>query len=399
MLRFVLYIIPILIFSIFSTSIFLYNPILGSLEQTNSLSLPLHILLIVITFMTIICYGFTVKYNVGMKIMMFLTLFVIIGDFLSLLNNKFGLNNYIIIQNISYSLLWIGLVFIGYIVSNKIPEETDRVIKLIGLFIVPFLSILLLDLYNRLGSYSSGVDISFVLLMVLPSLSFVSGKKKYYLLVFASLILLLSLKRSIVLILLSVIFFNLFVFGRYSKNKIKLFFIMVLLILFCFLFLGIVNELTDGSLFLRFNNLADDGGSGRDSIYSDVLNIIYNSSELELLFGHGNFSVKYFLGVLAHNDYLELMCDFGIFALFYFVLFILYLLYNSFAIIIRKKIDYKYTLAFSISVLIFFLTGVFNCFISGIYVYPIAFQLGVYMGFINNIKHISNCKTIKAVSC
>lgn len=383
MLRFVLYIIPILIFSIFSTSIIFYNPILSSFEQNNKLSLPLHILLILIIFITIICYGSKVKYSISMKIIMFFALFVLIADIISVFNNKFGLNNYIILQNISYSFLWIGLFFVGYILTNKMPEEVVRVIKLIGLFIVPFLSILLLDLYNRLENYSSGIDMSFVLLMVLPSLSFVSGRKKYFLFVLASLVLLLSLKRSIVLILLSVIFLNLFVYGRYSKNKIKLFFITLLLVFSCFFFLDIVNRLTDGSLLLRFNSLADDGGSGRDSIYFDVLNIIYDSSELELLFGHGNFSVKYILGVLAHNDYLELMCDFGAFALFCFVLFIIHLFYCCLKNIVRKNI-YKYTLAFSMSVLIFFLTGTLNCFISSIYIYPIAFQLGTYIELINN---------------
>ncbi|WP_195281116.1 O-antigen ligase family protein [Parabacteroides johnsonii] len=62
-----------------------------------------------------------------------------------------------------------------------------------------------------------------------------------------------------------------------------------------------------------FETMVEDGGNGRMEIYEKILNLFYNSETLEMIFGHGGLgSVSKTLGISAHNDFLEVLFDFGI---------------------------------------------------------------------------------------
>ena len=67
-------------------------------------------------------------------------------------------------------------------------------------------------------------------------------------------------------------------------------------------------------MFLRLERLSSDGGGGRSGIYTIVWNHFKESRIAEKLFGHGNFSTEPLTGFLAHNDYLEVLYDYGIIA-------------------------------------------------------------------------------------
>lgn len=71
------------------------------------------------------------------------------------------------------------------------------------------------------------------------------------------------------------------------------------------------------SLFDRMETITTDGGSGRDEIYSGILQAIMSSDFFGFFFGHGLSGIQLVYGsnTGAHNDFLEIMYNYGIFAL------------------------------------------------------------------------------------
>ena len=69
-----------------------------------------------------------------------------------------------------------------------------------------------------------------------------------------------------------------------------------------------------GGAIERFESVQDDGGSGRDVVWSTTWQMIQDSEGLSFLFGHGYNGVRSDSPVYlsAHNDFLEAWYDYGI---------------------------------------------------------------------------------------
>lgn len=80
---------------------------------------------------------------------------------------------------------------------------------------------------------------------------------------------------------------------------------------------GINQFLQNDFVQLRFEQLEESGGSSRELIYSNIWNNWTNSNLLEQLFGHGYCASRLMSGTgnFAHNDWLELLADMGIFGI------------------------------------------------------------------------------------
>lgn len=74
----------------------------------------------------------------------------------------------------------------------------------------------------------------------------------------------------------------------------------------------------DLSILDRLSNIQDDGGSGRDIVWAYTWRMITEEPNVfPLLFGHG-FNAVYsdsMLGLSAHNDFLEIIYDYGLIGL------------------------------------------------------------------------------------
>ena len=70
------------------------------------------------------------------------------------------------------------------------------------------------------------------------------------------------------------------------------------------------------TLLDRMETVTTDGGSGRDDIYAGVWQAIKDSHLMDILFGHGMNGIQVVFGrkTGAHNDFLEIMYNYGIFA-------------------------------------------------------------------------------------
>lgn len=75
------------------------------------------------------------------------------------------------------------------------------------------------------------------------------------------------------------------------------------------------------TLLDRMETITTDGGSGRDEIYAGVWQAIKASDFFELFFGRGMNGIQVVFGrkTGAHNDFLEIMYNFGIFAVVFLV--------------------------------------------------------------------------------
>ena len=111
-----------------------------------------------------------------------------------------------------------------------------------------------------------------------------------------------------------------------NKNKgtnIKSISIFIGLIVAIYWFVANNSE-TINHIVSRFHAIEDDEGSGRTELYDVILNSFSNSSFISQMFGHGYRSVISILdGVPAHNDFLEILYDFGIVPLTVYVIILL----------------------------------------------------------------------------
>lgn len=133
-----------------------------------------------------------------------------------------------------------------------------------------------------------------------------------------------------------------------TKNKIKGYFLaftgMVLSVFYLYSYF-----LTNEYLITRLLEV-DEGGSGRNVIFSSLLKAWYNSDNfVNYIFGYGFASTLHLstTGNFAHNDWLELLTNFGLIGIFLYVLVFYGLLKEVFEE--RKANDYRVILLAIIS--------------------------------------------------
>ena len=136
------------------------------------------------------------------------------------------------------------------------------------------------------------------------------------------------------------------------------------------LFYSFLSTFNDGHLIERFENLGDDGGSGRDVIWRATWLMIQRSDMLSFLLGHGWNSVKINspFHIEAHNDFLELWYDYGLLSLLLYILFFFGLIGIGIKLI-KKRSDVAPS--FCASLFIFLMSSM----TSHIFLYPYDFLI------------------------
>ncbi|MCD7903560.1 MAG: O-antigen ligase family protein [Oscillospiraceae bacterium] len=119
--------------------------------------------------------------------------------------------------------------------------------------------------------------------------------------------------------------------------------VLVAAILFLTNYLGI-------DIIQRFSDLSDDSGSGRSLMWASLIADFRSGTSLQQLFGKGFQAVTNLMltgrTVLAHNDYLEILYDYGIVGLVLIIMWVLQLLGNMISAWRRKSLllpSYTYT--------------------------------------------------------
>ena len=264
-------------------------------------------------------------------------------------------------QNYDYTIKCICIVFIGlalYYFSNYS-----------------------LHVFEELESQNNG---AYTLLYFLP---FILCLRKGYLRIVGIIVvlaaLLFSLKRGglLAFALAILIYWAINTFS-YSGKKFGFWnFVLSALVVVAFVYFYIYfDQMTGNLLSTRFQSLQDDGGSGRLDTYPVVWSHIKESSIINLIFGHGWNAVWMQCGMKrsAHNDFLEILYDFGIIVFTVYILF-----YIKFFKVVRQLIRRRsfYAAPLSATFVLFFA----NSMVSHIIYYPkyvIIFSL--FLGLMSN---------------
>jgi hypothetical protein len=139
------------------------------------------------------------------------------------------------------------------------------------------------------------------------------------------------------------------------------------------------DKLSSGYLISRLLNAKDDQGSDRVILWTNMINEQLNTDILDWIFGQGflaSTNITYGLG--AHNDFLEILYDFGILSLTSFILFNFILIRYCFKMYQSK---YIYRKPFIVSYILFINMSLFSqLVIFPTYIYYLALFWGISIG-------------------
>ena len=294
------------------------------------------------------------------------------------------------------SCLWGFMYFYGVILGALYDSKN---IKSVFVTILPILisMLLIVSTYRTLdsaGMSGRGVQASigyvFFILILLPWYLLIKNNMLKTILVFAVVaVSLYSMKRSASIIALTSLL--LYIYYNYIKNNnsnlIFKIFILIIIPVLSFNMILYINNASDNNLLHRFENISEDGGSGRDIIYEDVINSFVKLPIESKLMGSGYNGVvenQVSNGLSAHNDFLEVLYDYGILGFAIYIL-IWGQLFKRFFLLKRKRSIYF--VSYAISILIFTITSL----VSHLIIYPTYFiSLSLYWGYIEGSSTRNN---------
>lgn len=307
-----------------------------------------------------------------------------------------------VILSFALLILWIFMFVSGMIIAKSNHDILDRFSLNFSVFVLVPIVVITLFYYATYSIASfrfGGNDVIFSVIVFFPFALLLEKNKVFrgLLIILFLIISLLSYKRSIIISSFLLVFVF-YVLSSDLKSKLKHIFswrAIAFLSLVIFLYIKLKDILAD-NLFRRFDNLKSDGGGNRDIIYEKLINEFKYSSSSEILFGHGYQSTRNVTGLLAHNDTLQILFDFGVVGLVFYFIFIFLLL----KLVITKYKNRKQTntlyAGYTATLFSFMFLTQTNCFIYSPYLLsPLMFVLGI-MYF--RLKAYNNIKLAKRTS-
>ena len=232
--------------------------------------------------------------------------------------------NIYFINILGEAFLWILVIIVMYIFTTK--EKKKNILILISLFCLAIIYNFLISLEDY-GKWLNNKDYTmtniYYILCFLPFIIDINNKwlkRILTILIFCCVI--LSFKRSAIVISIIIIFTMISMHLKNKKNRkallifIIIFIIIVILILF--------KQINIQSIYLAWIERFNDPNT-RGLILLDVWNLQIKSSFFEWIFGHGYNAVMNDVGygLSAHNDYLEILYDYGLIAFTLFLILII----------------------------------------------------------------------------
>jgi O-antigen ligase len=281
-----------------------------------------------------------------------------------------------------HDLLIILIFIFAYILSSKSKEILDFFATgmIVAMLITAFF-------YYKNWTFANEVDeahlgTSYYVLFLLPTLLLTPYKWLRYMGLFITgLVLFSSFKRGGVIAFVLGIIAYLFVKEILVERKFTRLLVFLIALIALFIILIFVDNAMGNIISERILNIREDGGSGRDQVWPTTWNMIKASDVQQLLFGHGYLAVLRDspLKLSAHNDFLEVLYNYGIVAFVPYVLLHIRLIQQVFASI-RAKHGYAPILAFTYTI---FLT---LSMISIIILYPLMTLIAITWGMTQNDK-------------
>lgn len=261
------------------------------------------------------------------------------------------------IENLSISsvfnlmkVLFSGMVmilFYTYRMRSNDMRSSDNLLKAV-FYIASAILCYQLGYYMLTGgSRSSDVgtvaDVYYILGM-LPYILTITDKKRWLIPIFVTTVsVLVSQKRAGFIALVGLIIILYFIGslrGKNIKSTIRKNVALILLIIAGYYLMIYMDSVFNLKSFVRLEGLEEDGGSGRDVRWQHILlELRERSSFLQLLFGHGFDKVRQ-LTDHAHNDFLEVLYNYGIVSLIPYCAYYIVQIFNAVRMVKEKYTHY-----------------------------------------------------------
>ena len=269
-------------------------------------------------------YRYIFSVNTGSKILkatfLLVVMYVIYGCINILIGGNghriLGIGSYVYLQS---SLNSLSPIFLFYIFSQKGFLTSDRLRIYLPIFIlVSILVFYRIETISLLKSNKEEItnNIGYMFVSLIPLLFFYDKRPifQYFLMVLVLLFIMSGMKRGAIILgtcgIIILLYNNLVNSKGWSK-----FFVISLSVLFVLLAARYVNEKMSNSEYFakRIEQTLDGNSSGRDLIYSKIWNTIIEEHNIfYFLFGRGANSTVDLTGALAHQDWLETLCNNGV---------------------------------------------------------------------------------------
>lgn len=226
-------------------------------------------------------------------------------------------NGVVAVVNIYTTMsLWIYVYFVAYLYVTEYGFNA-HLDKLVLLLFVYTASLLSYNYYynNRIGHNDWHFIEAYFMIAILPICLFVAqGKSQKWYVVIAVCLVVLSMKRTGLLALLFGLAFQYLYKDNRIGNKVKSVFVLCLSSALVYFLLLLAFPDTVNAFVERFSEIGEDGGSGRFDMFPVIWDAFKQAPVENKLLGHGYNMVidKLPFGYSAHNEYLEILFDFGI---------------------------------------------------------------------------------------
>lgn len=215
------------------------------------------------------------------------------------------------------------IAVVGYM--NVIPNDRTLLDVIVSIYIAIMAVMYMAQVINgKYVSQSAAINAIYYVVVLLPYVLIMRNKLLKILgSIIIVLISLVSLKSTAILLVIVVAL--LFYFSNKKRVSIKTFTLPIVLIIvyvIVSLFLSYFYDIDIYKTFVLAN--LQDGGNGRVDIWTDVIRRFQNNSIFEKIFGVGYEGVSKTSAMMfnysAHNDFLEILFDYGIVGLVFFLL-------------------------------------------------------------------------------
>lgn len=277
-------------------------------------------------------------------------------------------------QNFNFqTITWILLYCAGFYVGYKYNYEDKKLSKPMAYILFPY--VLYLGLVSLLPALLSGyarfnIDYFFILPSLIPFV-FLLEKKIYSILAVALMtaVSILTAKRTLVVasVLIAVLTLSFMFFrGKRRKQSTNLITLLVSVVgvVLAIRYYGVLDDsLTGGLGFGRFETISEDGGGGRTDMYLMYLNLIFNGSIGDMVFGQFTGDTTGKITGFAHNDWLLITYRYGLIAGILFLVFIIRTIIRLVKIVRGSTLGMYYSIACVAALVSLLIIGTLNCYI------------------------------------
>lgn len=267
-----------------------------------------------------------------------------------------------------YNLLMIGyfsMILCSFFAAAKMGLTcSDNKLTLIVFLAVNIIVLVGLFRYRTGALNFVMVSNAYYALCLMPFLPIVTKKKWIIISGYAlvGLVIVFSSKRLGLIAYLTYLLVVIFYDAIKNKKVFGLLKVSLTIFVSIVIFMSVYSKLQSEyglNILERIINLSKDGGSGRDEMYREILRGMNESSIFEWIFGHGYGTTGTVMQMhdTAHNDFLEIMFDFGLIPTILFVVFYILLIIDSLKMFTER---FEYAGVFIGSVAISLLLSLFS---------------------------------------